>query len=305
MLRRDMGEEVLSALNAPKTVELMLNPDGKLWVERLGEQTTRLGSMDSGSSRAIIETVAGFHGRTVTHETPIIECELPLDGSRFTGVLPPVVSAPTFAIRRKASSIFTLDQYVAQQSMSLQQRDALRAAVNEHRNILVVGGTGSGKTTLVNGIIHEVVSQSPMERICIIEDTPEVQCAAENRVQFCTSQNVDMTKLLRTTLRMRPDRILVGEVRGPEAHTLLIAWNTGHEGGVATLHANTAEDGLVQLSMYLSMHPDCPRPPEPLIGRTVHIIVHVARTSDGFRRVEEIREVSGYADGHFITRKIC
>ena len=302
-LERDMGPELLVALNDPRTVEIMLNADGRLWHERLGESMTCIGSMRVAQAQAIIETIAGYHGKEVTRQKPILEGELPLDGSRFAGQLPPVVPAPTFAIRKKAVAIFTLDQYVAQGIMTPEQKASLVAAVAGHRNILVIGGTGSGKTTLVNAIINEMVIQDPTERVFIIEDTGEIQCAAENYVQYHTSIDVNMTALLKTTLRMRPDRILVGEVRGPEALDLLMAWNTGHEGGAATLHANNAKAGLDRLAMLISMHPDSPKPIEPLIGEAVHLIVHIARTPDG-RRVQEILEVSGYSQGQYLTKTL-
>jgi P-type conjugative transfer ATPase TrbB len=300
-LERDMGVDLLAALYDPKTVEIMLNADGKLWQERLGEPMKCIGSMRVAQAQAIIETIAGYHGKEVTRQKPILEGELPLDGSRFAGQLPPVVPAPTFAIRKRAVAIFTLDQYVEGGIMTPQQRQVLVDSVAAHRNILVIGGTGSGKTTLVNAIINQMVANDPAERVFIIEDTGEIQCAAENYVQYHTSIDVTMTALLKTTLRMRPDRILVGEVRGPEALDLLMAWNTGHEGGAATLHANNAKAGLDRLAMLISMHPDSPKPIEPLIGEAVHVVVHIARTPDG-RRIQEILEVSGYHDGQYITK---
>lgn len=302
-LERDMGPELLEALNDPKTVEIMLNADGKLWQERLGESMKCIGSMRVAQAQAILETIAGYHGKEVTRQKPILEGEFPLDGSRFAGQLTPVVPAPTFAIRKKAVAIFTLDQYVESGMMMAQQRAALIAAVEAHRNILVIGGTGSGKTTLVNAIINQMVICNPKERVFIIEDTGEIQCAAENYVQYHTSIDVTMTALLKTTLRMRPDRILVGEVRGPEALDLLMAWNTGHEGGAATLHANNAKAGLDRLNMLISMHPDSPKPIEPLIGEAVHMVVHIARSATG-RRVQEIIEVSGYNNGQYITKSL-
>jgi len=303
-LERDMGLDLLAALNDPKTVEIMLNADGKLWQERLGEPMKCIGSLRFAQAQAVIETIAGYHGKEVTRQRPILEGEFPLDGSRFAGQLPPVVPAPTFAIRKKAVAIFTLAQYVERQIMSEQQRESLIHAVRAHRNILVIGGTGSGKTTLVNAIINEMVLQNPSERVFIIEDTGEIQCAAENYVQYHTSMDVNMTVLLKTTLRMRPDRILVGEVRGPEALDLLMAWNTGHEGGAATLHANHAKAGLDRLAMLISMHPDSPKPIEPLIAEAVHVVVHIARTADGSRRVQEILEVSGYINGQYLTNTL-
>lgn len=295
-LERDMGPVLLAALNDPRTVEIMLNADGRLWQERLGEPMKCIASMRMAQAQAIIETVAGYHGKEVTRQKPILEGELPLDGSRFAGQLPPVVPAPTFAIRKRAVAIFTLAQYVEDGVMTAGQRDALVEAIRAHRNILVVGGTGSGKTTLVNAIINQMVVQDPTERVILIEDTGEIQCAAANYVQYHTSIDVNMTTLLRSALRMRPDRILVGEVRGPEALDLLMAWNTGHEGGAATLHANNARAGLDRLAMLISMHPDSPRPIEPLIAEAVHVVVHIARF-EGQRRVQEILAVSGF-DGH-------
>lgn len=234
---------------------------------------------------------------------PLLEGEFPLDGSRFAGQLPPVVSAPTFAIRKKAIAIFTLHQYVEASIMTVKQRDSITSAIAAHRNILVIGGTGSGKTTLINAVIHEMVEFDPTERVFIIEDTGEIQCTAKNFVQYHTSPEVSMTALLKITLRMRPNRILVGEVRGPEALDLLMAWNTGHEGGAATLHANNARAGLDRLAMLISMHPDSPKPIEPLIGEAVHVVVHIARTQEG-RRVQEIIEVSGYKDGQYIFNQL-
>jgi type IV secretion system protein VirB11 len=233
----------------------------------------------------------------------VLESEFPLDGSRFAAQLPPVVAAPTFALRKRAIAVFTLDDYVAKGIMTRQQRDVLGRSVREHRNILVIGGTGSGKTTLVNAVIREMADVSANERVLIIEDTGEIQCDAENVVQYHTTMEVGMTQLLRTSLRMRPDRILVGEVRGPEALDLLMAWNTGHEGGAATLHANDARAGLSRLAMLISMHPDAPRPIEPLIGEAVHVLVHIERTPKG-RRVQEIVEVDGYEDGRYLLRQI-
>jgi type IV secretion system protein VirB11 len=302
-LLRDLGKVFLDAFDDPKTVEIMLNADGCLWQERLGESMRPIGHMRASQAEAVIKTVAGYYGKEITRNKPVLESEFPLDGSRFAAQLPPVVSAPTFAIRKKAVSIFTLDDYVEKGIMTTQQRDVIGRAVRDHRNILVIGGTGSGKTTLVNAIIREMSDISADERVLIIEDTGEIQCFAKNFVQYRTSLEVNMTQLLRTSLRMRPDRILVGEVRGPEALDLLMAWNTGHEGGAATLHANDARAGLTRLAMLISMHPDAPRPIEPLIGEAVHLLVHITRTSEG-RRVQEILEVDGYESGRYALRQI-
>lgn len=292
-IKLDLGLETLEIYNDPKTVEIMLNPDGTMWVEQLGAGMRCYGSMPSSNAISLMQTIASFHSIVVNEENPILECEFPLDNSRFAGQFPPVVPAPSFTIRKKAISIFTLDQYVENGVMTERQKETLQNAVKAHKNILVIGGTGSGKTTLVNAVIHDMTEQFPKERVVIIEDTGEIQCAAKNYVQFHTSKYVSMTALLKTTLRMRPDRILVGEVRGPEALDLLMAWNTGHEGGAATVHANNPEAALDRISMLVSMNKDYPKPIEPLIGSCVHYIVHIGREGHS-RKIKSILKVNGY-----------
>jgi type IV secretion system protein VirB11 len=299
-LMRDMGPELLAALADPRTVEIMLNADGCLWQERLGEGMRRIGVMRQAKAEAIIKTVAAALDQVVNKTHPLVEGELPLDGSRFAGQLPPIVSAPTFAIRKRAIAVFTLDQYVEAGIMTARHCEALKHAVRQHRNILVTGGTGSGKTTLVNAIINQMVCANPDERVCIIEDTGEIQCTARNCIQYHTALDVPMTTLLKVILRMRPDRILVGEVRGAEALDLLDAWNTGHEGGAATLHANSALAGLSRLKSLITRNDAAPSEIEPLIGEAVHLVVHIARVPEG-RRVQEIHEISGYAAGRYLS----
>ncbi len=301
-LVRDMGTMLVTALNDSQTVEIMVNADGRIWQEKLGTSMACIGHLRPAQTEAIIKTVAGFHAKEVTKLKPIIEGEFPLDGSRFAGQLPPIVTSPTFAIRKKAVSIVTLEQYFFNKILNETQLQKIKSAIAHHRNILVVGGTGSGKTTLVNAIINEMVTHDPSERIFIIEDTGEIQCAAENFVQYHTTLDVSMTQLLKTTLRMRPDRILVGEVRGEEALDLLDAWNTGHEGGAATLHANDALSGLTRLKSLITRNKAAPDDIESLIGEVVHLIVHIARTPNG-RRVQEIIEVDCYKRGSYRTKK--
>lgn len=302
-LRRDLGPVIGKALADSKTVEIMLNADGKLWQERLGEKMHCIGTMSASRAEAVIKTIAGFHGKEVTRFNPTLEGELPLDGSRFAGQLPPVVHAPTFAIRKKAIAIFTLDSYVKAGIMTSVQCDAIKVATAAHRNMLIIGGTGSGKTTLVNSIIHEMVQLDPSERIFIIEDTGEIQCMAENCVQYHTTLDVSMTMLLKTTLRMRPDRILVGEVRGAEALDLLDAWNTGHEGGVATLHANHPAAGLTRLKSLITRNAAAPSSIEPLIAEAVHVVIHLERTPAG-PRLQGMMDVLGFDNGHYITQNL-
>jgi P-type conjugative transfer ATPase TrbB len=301
-LERD-AREILSALQDPETVEIMVNADGRIWQEKLGQKMQHIGNIQAAQVEAVIKTVAGFHGKEVNRFNPMIEGEFPLDNSRFAGQLPPIVSSPTFAIRKKAIKIFTLEQYVETGLLSPRHCDVIKDAVRKHRNILVIGGTGSGKTTLINAIINEMVVNDPDERIFILEDTGEIQCAAENFVQYHTTLDVDMTQLLKTTLRMRPDRILVGEVRGPEALDLLDAWNTGHEGGAATLHANDALSGLTRLESLISRNPSAPKEIMPLIAEAVDMVVHITRTPHG-RKIQQIIEVQGFKRGSYQIKKL-
>ena len=301
-LERD-AREILSALQDPETLEIMVNADGRIWQEKLGQKIQHIGNIQAAQVEAVIKTVAGFHGKEVNRFSPMIEGEFPLDNSRFAGQLPPIVSSPTFAIRKKAIKIFTLEQYVQTGVLSPRHSDVIKEAVRKHRNILVIGGTGSGKTTLINAIINEMVLSDPDERIFILEDTGEIQCAAQNFVQYHTTLDVDMTQLLKTTLRMRPDRILVGEVRGPEALDLLDAWNTGHEGGAATLHANDALSGLTRLESLISRNPSAPAEIMLLIAEAVDMVVHITRTPHG-RKIQQIIEVQGFKRGSYQTKKL-
>jgi type IV secretion system protein TrbB len=303
-LVRDLGAVAMEALSRPGCRELIRNADGALWYEGVGTGMVRIGTMRDAQAEAVIKTVAGYHGKEATRAKPIVEGELPIDGSRFAGQLPPIVSSPTFAIRKKAVAVFTLDEYVKSGTMTSEQRDAIGRAVRDHENILVIGGTGSGKTTFVNAVVHEMVLNDPAERICIIEDTGELQCTADNFAQYHTTFDVSMTHLLKLILRMRPDRILVGEVRGAEALDLLDAWNTGHPGGAATLHANNAMSGLTRLKSLITRNSAAPKEIEALIAEAVNVVVHITRTPQG-RCVQEVLVLDGYdATGYVIKHRI-
>ena len=247
MLRTAFGPTIAAALADPTVIEVMVNPDGKLWIERaaVGRQDTgeRIGSAEA---ERIIRLVAAHVRREVTDKTPIVSAELPETGERFEGVMPPVSPAPCFAVRKPADVLYRLGDYVAARIMSVRQAEVLALSVRERKNILVVGGTSSGKTTLVNALLAEIADLD--ERVVILEDTRELKCAAADCVALRTKPGVaTLGDLVRSTLRLRPDRIIVGEVRGPEALDMLKAWNTGHPGGITTVHANSASAGLLRL----------------------------------------------------------
>ena len=302
-LRADLGPVVLGALEDPRTVEVLLNADGRLWQERLGEPLKQIGVMDAWQAEAIIRTVAALLKTIVTRERPLLEGELP-DGSRFAGQVPPIVSAPTFAIRKRASAVYALGQYVDAGIMTLAQADIIRQAIKDRRNLLISGGTGTGKSTLANAALADITRQYPDERIIVLEDTVELQVSSLNVVQYRTSDEVDMRRLIRTTLRMRPDRVVVGEVRGGEALDLLIAWNLGHPGGLATLHANSAAEALPRLEMLVDMHPDAPRNIPRFIAEARPVILYITRDPERGRRVREVLEVTGFGPEGYQTRAI-
>lgn len=299
-LRRELGAQVCEFLVAPDVVEIILNPDGRLWVEKIGAPMNCFGRMAPHQAESIMTTVASFYRTSITRENPILECELPFDGSRFEALIPPIVASPSFAIRRKAMRVFTLDEYQSSGVMTSLQVALVKQAVIDRRNILVVGSTGSGKTTLTNALIEHIATTCPDQRLVIIEDTAELQCSSPNSVTLRATDQVDMQRLLKATMRLRPDRILVGEVRGPEALTLLKAWNTGHPGGVATVHADDASLGLLRLEELVSEASASPRAQS--ISRTIHLVLFIAKTADG-RRVQEIVSVHGHDGNRYITQR--
>lgn len=295
-LQNALGDQLCVALDDPGVVEIMLNPDGKLFIERLGHGISAAGDMARASAETIIGSVAHVLNSEVDDERPIVSGELPIGGHRFEGLLPPVVAGPSFTIRRRASRLIPLDDYVAGKVMTSSQASVIRNAVASKLNIVVAGGTGSGKTTLTNAILAEIVDHAPDDRLVILEDTAEIQCAAENAVCLHTSDTVDMSRLLKSTMRLRPDRIIVGEVRDGAALTLLKAWNTGHPGGIATIHSNTARSALQRLEQLTAEASQ--QPMQAVIGDAVDLIISIERTPKG-RRVNEILHVSRFAGDQY------
>ena len=302
-LRRALGAEILTPLDDPQVIEIMLNPDGKLWVDRLGAGMACPGRIDAVRALTIVNTVAAMLDTVVTPEHPILECELPLDGSRFEALIPPLVERASFALRKKATLVFTLEDYVAKGNMTKAQRTAIESAAAARQNILVCGGTGTGKTTLANAILDAVARIDREHRVVVIEDTRELQVNAENVVFLRTSDNTDMTRLLRATMRLRPDRIVVGEVRDGSALALLKALNTGHPGGVGTVHANDASAALIRVGQLIQ---EAGVPPSPeLIAEAVNVVVSIKRTPEG-RKVEEVAAVRGWsASGGFHVERMA
>jgi P-type conjugative transfer ATPase TrbB len=294
-----LGPLVAEALNRPDVVEVMANPDGTLWVDRVGVGREKVGRIEPSAAETTIRLLASHMGETVNPERPSVAGVLPRSGERFQGVLPPLAERPVFTIRKRATIVYTLDDYVAKGILSSQGAEIIRNAVVERKNILVAGGTGSGKTTLVNAILAEPAFTK--DRVVIIEDTKELQCPAEDKVELLTKgtePRVTMTDLLRITLRLRPDRIIIGEVRGGEALAMLKAWNTGHPGGVATVHANSAADALQRIEDLVGEASAII--PRRSIASAIKLVVFVERIGETpGRRVSSIARVIGLLDAGY------
>ena len=327
-LERECGTAMMTELRDPRVMEVMLNPDGKLWRDVAGRGMEFTGhTMEPGAAESVLTTCASMLNTTVTRDNPILEGEFPLDGSRLEGIVPPIVRAPIFAIRKKATKVFTLNDYHAkgiigtslgrraahaesgEQSVYSHPIEAIRHAVRQRQNILIVGGTGSGKTTLANAILAEIAALCGEDRLVAIEDTMELQVTMPNSVLLRTSEATNMQRLLRATMRLRPDRIVVGEVRGGEALTLLKSWNTGHPGGIATIHANSAEGGLVRLAQLIYEAPEARNLSEKTVSSTikeaVNLVMFIERSATpAGRSVSELMRISDFVGDRFVMSPV-
>ena len=291
MLKTALGPDVLSLLDDEEVIEIMLNPDGQIVTDRLGLGKGMAGlSIGPQQGANIIKLVASFKNEVADVESPVVSSEIPIQSARFQGWLPPVVSSPCFAIRKRAIQVFTLQNYVSEGLISQDGADYLKQGVLASKNIMVIGGTSSGKTTFANALLGELYQSD--QRILVLEDLPELQVKAEDVVTMETTPFVSMRDLVQGALRMRPDRIIIGEVRDGAALELLKAWNTGHPGGVCTLHANSIEsaphrlEDLIQEVVAIV--------PRNLIVEVVNILVFLERDSNNQRRVSQVAELLGY-----------
>jgi type IV secretion system protein VirB11 len=303
-LLSDLGPIIGAALEDPAVVEVMVNPDGKIWLDRVGEGRVWSGAfMKPADAESVLRLLANHAGEVVNRDRPRVSATLPLTGERFQGAFMPLVTAPTFAIRKRPQMIFRLDDYVREEALTARQAEVLRQAVAERQNIVVAGGTGSGKTTLLNALLAE--DGFSRDRVVIIEDTAELQCSATDCVQLLTKTTeppVSMADLVRDVMRMRPDRIVGGEIRdGATALNLLKAWNTGHPGGCTTIHANGAGEAVGRLEDLIGEVTE--RVPCRAIARAIDLIIYIERTPRG-RRVSSIIRLAGY-DGEAYDYADC
>ena len=312
-IKRQLGPAVLTAIEDPDVFEVLLTRTGEVWTDSIHGGLAPLApgggpciTISPSAATNMMWTLADLLDTVVNKEAPILEGEFPLNGERFEGLLPPIVQRPIFAMRKLATSIFTLDDYVRKGVITLRQVEHIHQAIRERKNILIVGGTSSGKTTLVNALLDAIADLTPEHRILIMEDTRELQCRARNVEFLRTTKTVSLKDLLRASLRLRPDRLFVGEVRGEEALFVLKAWNTGHPGGGATIHADGAIDGLFRLDELLQ---EAGVPSKlGLIGRAVDLVLFISKDprAPAGRALKEIIAVDGYdtVQGKFLVHNV-
>jgi type IV secretion system protein TrbB len=275
-LQRELSPAIGQWLLDDDVIEIMANPNGELWVDRLSIGMERTGlRLPESQIEMAIGTVAAMHDLVVNASFPRMKAELPLDGSRFQGLIRPI-SPPTFVIRKHLKRVIALDEQVAQGTLTAWQATVLRDALRTRRNLIMVGATLSGKTVLANSLLDAMLAlYGETVRLVLIEDTYELLCTAPNVLHLHTCDTVDLRTLVHDTLRLRPDRIIVGEVRGAEALELVKAWNTGHPGGITTVHADTAAAALVRLESLIEEAGVRPNP--RVIATACHLLVMMER----------------------------
>lgn len=296
LLEHALGEDILAWMDDDDVIEIMLNPDGRLVLERLSSGKVMTGKVLMEEPAAqIIKLVASWQQEEVGSHNPIVSAVLPIKHARFQGLLSPVVSAPSFSIRKRCSQVFSLDDLLQQGAITSRVKDMLERAIADKKNIIIAGGTSSGKTTFANALLAELDNTD--DRVLILEDLPELQVMAEDKIQMVTTDTVGMRDLVKNSLRLRPDRIIIGEVRDGAALELLKAWNTGHPGGVCTLHANSIgsivsriEDLLLEVVATV---------PQRLIAEAVDVLVYLAKDKNAKRCVTGLAQLSLDADNHY------
>lgn len=288
---------ILQFLDDDAVVEIMLNADGRIWVEKVGVgMFVSSATMTPDEALRMLRHVATEMNADFSERNPSLAGKLPLWGARVQASIPPVVEAPVFALRKPAKVVFSLEDYVARGIITAEQDRTLREAIVLRKNILVGGGTGSGKTTFVNALLREIARTE--DRIYIVEDTPELQCVAPNKLQILVQEpTYTWRRAIFDALRFRPDRIIVGEVRGPAALEMLKAWNTGHPGGVATLHADSTASMLDRLCQLIEEV--VPIAPRDLVAQAVGLCVHIQRdpSHPAGRSLSGIDRIVGLDDG--------
>ena len=305
LLRQYLGDAILEALADPDVEEIYINPDMRIRLvsHARGRRVTgaRLRASDV---EAFLRAVATLNGVEIGRDSPSLAAALPnaFGKCRIQGFIPPLTEGPSMIIRKPPGRVIGLDEYVAQGILSEEGHEILRDIVARRKNVMVAGPTASGKTTLCNAILAEIVRQFPTERILILEDTPELQCAGEDYLRLRTTEATTMRHLVKYSLRSTPNRIVVGEVRDGAAKDLLDAWITGHPGGVGTVHGEDAERALERLCD-LARDGAAGADQRAMVTRAVHYLVLI--TGHGrHRAVREIAQLMGHSARGFMLEQL-
>lgn len=307
LLRSVIGSEICAYLDDPGVQEIYVNEDGYLWIvdSKRGKFKRDDIQLNAPQVETIIRAAAGAAKQVITAEMPALGCEIYELGCRVQAQVPPIVSRPTIMIRKKASAVYSIDEYIQMGFLTEEMANYLRKSVSDRKNILVVGATGTGKTTFLNTLIRLVTEETPSDRLVILEDLPELQCTAKDFTQMQTyvdkddKRTVTMQMLLYYAMRLSPKRIILGEVRDGAAYTLLKAWNTGHPGGLCTTHANSAIEGLTRIEVLVKEDMTAKGDMRPLLGQAIDVVVDIYRedipNAPSRRYIKNIIEINGFS----------
>lgn len=294
--KESLGKDLLEVLNDPTITEIMYNnTDGNIWVKQFKKGMYRTNiPLSVTRAKLLVEIIASYNDEIINRKNPALSATLP-DGERFETILyDSAKNKVIFTIRKRASRIIPLEEYVEQRAITSRQKDLLERFILERKNILVAGSTDSGKTTFLNACIDKLKNTN--DRVALIEEIPELRCEIRNRIELVVSDYLNMQQLLRRTMRFNPNRVIVGEIRqGIEAQTLLKAWNSGHPGGLSTIHADDSLEALYKLELYLSevLKGNIDYTQRRHISRAINIVVFMAE-ENGIRMVQELKRVLGY-----------
>jgi type IV secretion system protein VirB11 len=302
MMARYLAPVILTALADDDVTEVYVNPqDGRVRLDThsRGKVDTEV-RLDASRVEMFLNAVAIRNTHTLTIHSPSIQAELPMDvfhGSRLQGFLPPLTVGPCFTLRKRPTTVYSLDHYVQRGLLTERWYTILGEAIETYQNLLIIGGTNTGKTTFANAVLHEIARRCPCDRLVILEDTIELQCTAPDHLALRTAPGTSLAQLVKMTLRVSPNRIIVGEVRDAAALDLLDAWATGHPGGVATFHATDPAGALLRLDR-LAQRANVPSQ-AMLIAEAVNLIVVMAGGAAGRRVVDLVRVHALRPDGTF------
>lgn len=287
------GALIQQGLLDDDVTEIILNPDKKLWFYSKTEGKTHVTCLHANEMKLFIFAVAKYANQFLHEKQPYLDAVLPFNGERINITIPPIVDEVSFNIRKHSPVILTLADYVEQNIMTRDEADYCQQAVTNKKNILISGGPGSGKTTLANALLVAISQCSaPGERALILEQVPELQCDIDNVKKLYTTDCVSMNKLLWIAMRNSGDRIIVGEVRDGSCLDLLKAWNTGCNGGIATLHSNSPTAAM-QRVLDLATEAQV-SPPHLLASEAIDVVIQIESTANGQRKVTGIKEINGF-----------